>query len=107
MNFDTVLLCLIFILFAITVFFMVPTFQFTKKLYNDYPSISKLIFGSLTTVTSDLNTVVEAANKIDKISGPMTGLVDGICSDDGITASVDIGLGQPKTIKFGASCKNA
>jgi len=102
MNFDTVLLGLIFILFAITLFFMVPTFQFTKKLYKDYPTISKLIFGSLTSFTSDLNTVVEAAKKIETISGPMTGLVDGMCAD-GITASVDI-LG-PKTINFSANCK--
>ena len=105
MNFDTVLLGLIFILFAITLFFMVPTFQFTKQLYKDYPTISKLIFGSLTSVSTDLDTVVEAANKIDKISGPMTGFIDGMCAD-GITANAKI-LGLDQSINFSAHCKNA
>lgn len=103
MSFDTILLFLIFILFAITIFFMVPTFQFTRKMYDDYPAISRLLFGSVATVKGDLSTILKAAKNINKIYNPMNNLITNVCKDGVVT-----NLKKPllnEFIKFPVNCK--
>jgi len=102
MNFDTVLLFLIFILFAITVFFMVPTFQFTKKMYDDYPAISRLIFGSVSTVKGELSIIKKAAKNINMIYDPMNTMITNVCKD-GIVTNIKIPFSD-EFIKFPVNC---